>query len=60
MLKARPRCLTRGMSALVELTPARAVCVERYADFKVLGRLALRQGGKTVALGVVTDVWAAP
>jgi translation elongation factor EF-1alpha len=31
---------------------------ERYADFKALGRLALRMGGKTVALGVVTETWA--
>ena len=57
VVKTRPRCLTRNMSAVVELTTSRPVCVERYVDCKALGRLAIRAGGKTLALGVVTEMW---
>lgn len=52
----RPRCLLKGQSALVEVTPLQPLCVERYADYRQLGRLALREGGRTLAVGVVTEV----
>ena len=56
--RERPRCLTRDLSAVVELTPVKPVCVERFDAYKALGRVALRSGGKTVALGVVTETFA--
>jgi elongation factor 1 alpha-like protein len=45
-------------TALVEVTPARPVVVEEFADFRGLGRIALRDGGSTVAVGVITRVLA--
>ncbi|PNW73613.1 hypothetical protein CHLRE_13g565750v5 [Chlamydomonas reinhardtii] len=55
-VKARPRCLTRGQSALVEVTSSRGLVLEEYAHYRALGRVALREGGRTLAVGVVTQL----
>ncbi|WIA29533.1 hypothetical protein OEZ86_012032 [Tetradesmus obliquus] len=52
----KPRCLLSGQTALVEVTPVRPMPLERFADVKALGRVALREGGRTVAVGVVTSI----
>lgn len=54
--KARPRCLLKGQTAVVEVTPARSLCLERYADYRALGRVALRDQGKTIAVGIVVEL----
>lgn len=54
--QARPRCLTRGQSALVEVTSSRGLVLEEYAHYRALGRVALREGGRTLAVGVVTQL----
>jgi translation elongation factor EF-1alpha len=54
--RQRPRCLTKGQTALVEVTPARGLCLEEAADYRSLGRVALREGGRTVAVGLVTKI----
>ncbi|KAG2439867.1 hypothetical protein HYH02_010497 [Chlamydomonas schloesseri] len=56
VLKARPRCLTRGQSALVEVTSSRGLVLEEYGHYRSLGRVALREGGRTLAVGVVTQL----
>ncbi|KAG2498490.1 hypothetical protein HYH03_003742 [Edaphochlamys debaryana] len=58
VVKARPRCLTKGQSALVEVTAARGLVLEEYSQYRALGRVALRDGGRTVAVGVVTQLLA--
>jgi elongation factor 1 alpha-like protein len=50
------RCLTPGQTGVVEITLARGVCMEEYADVKQLGRVALRDGGRTLAVGIVTQL----
>ncbi|KAF5841984.1 translation elongation factor EF1A/initiation factor IF2gamma [Dunaliella salina] len=52
--KTKPRCLLRGQTAMVEVTCHRGLCIEEYSDLKPLGRVALRDGGRTLAVGVVT------
>ena len=54
--RARPRMLLKGQTAVAEITPARALPLERYADYRSLGRLALRDGGRTIAVGIVMDL----
>ena len=44
----------RGQTARIEVTAGRSLVLEEYADIKALGRIALREGGRTVAVGVVT------
>jgi elongation factor 1 alpha-like protein len=56
-IRARPRCLARGHAGVVEIIPERPLVAERYADCRALGRLALREGGRTLAVGVVLDIW---
>ncbi|KAL3137939.1 hypothetical protein ABBQ38_005186 [Trebouxia sp. C0009 RCD-2024] len=53
--KAKPRCLLQGQSAIVEVTLSRAVCLELYKDYRALGRIALRDSGRTIAVGTVTE-----
>mmetsp|Transcript_1332 Transcript_1332/g.5433 ORF Transcript_1332/g.5433 Transcript_1332/m.5433 type:complete len:129 (+) Transcript_1332:52-438(+) len=54
--KSKPRCLLKGQTALVEITPARAICAELYADYRALGRITLRDGSHTVAVGIITKL----
>ncbi|KAG0597182.1 hypothetical protein M758_UG318500 [Ceratodon purpureus] len=56
VLKQRPRHLTANQSAIVEIVPDEGVCIEKYSHFRALGRVALREGGKTVAVGIVTRI----
>ncbi len=48
------RCLLKGQSGVVVVQLERAMCLEEFQDVKPLGRVALRDGGKTLAVGVVT------
>lgn len=43
-------------TAIVEVTPVRPIPLEVFADVKALGRIALREGGRTVAVGIVTGI----
>jgi elongation factor 1 alpha-like protein len=43
-------------TALIEVTPVRPFPLEAFGDVKALGRVALREGGRTVAVGIVTAV----
>lgn len=54
--KARPRCLLKGQSAMVELTLSRSMCLEVYQDYRALGRIALRDSGRTIAVGTITTI----
>ncbi|KAH8408084.1 hypothetical protein KR222_003048 [Zaprionus bogoriensis] len=56
VVKKKPRCLGNNSCALVELETSRPICIERYADFKELGRIMLRVAGVTIAAGMVTKI----
>jgi elongation factor 1 alpha-like protein len=49
--RAKPRLVQRGACALVTIAPARPVSLD--PECKGLARIALRDGGRTVAVGVV-------
>ncbi|XP_020776689.1 HBS1-like protein [Boleophthalmus pectinirostris] len=55
VLKKKPKCLSKGMNAIVELQTHRPVALELYKDYKELGRFMLRYTGSTIAAGVVTE-----
>ncbi len=48
--------MEQGQTGVVEVTPSRPLPLELYSDYRALGRLALRSGGRTVAVGVVTEL----
>ncbi|KAK3009114.1 hypothetical protein RJ639_014910 [Escallonia herrerae] len=56
MTKKSPRCLVAKQSAVVEVVLQAPVCVEEFSSRRALGRVFLRSLGRTVAVGVVTQV----
>eukprot|EP00064_Thunnus_orientalis_P010637 superscaffoldBa00001461_g10663 len=56
VLKKKPKCLGKGMNAIVEIQTQRPVSLELYKDYKELGRFMLRYIGSTIAAGVVTEI----
>ncbi|KAL9230466.1 hypothetical protein vseg_005812 [Gypsophila vaccaria] len=54
--KRAPRHLLSKQSAIIEVALQGDVCVEDFSSHKALGRVFLRQSGRTVAVGVVTQV----
>ncbi|XP_027895805.1 HBS1-like protein isoform X1 [Xiphophorus couchianus] len=56
VLKKKPKCLSKGMNAVVEIQTQRPVSLELYKDYKELGRFMLRYVGSTIAAGVVTEI----
>ncbi|KAL2611553.1 hypothetical protein R1flu_023245 [Riccia fluitans] len=56
IVRTKPRCLTANQSAIIEIVPERSMCLEEYSQFKALGRIALRDGCKTLAVGIVTRI----
>jgi len=51
-----PQQLKKGDSAMVRLEPSKPLCVEVFAEFPPLGRFAVRDMNKTVAVGVIKEV----
>lgn len=58
VVKERPRCLTKYMTAVVELEAVDKVCLERFSNYKSLGRVTLRDRSETVMSGMVTEFLA--
>lgn len=54
--KKKPRCLTKQMNAIVELSTSRPICLEEYKEIREFGRFTLRSGGTSVAAGVVMEI----
>ncbi|XP_020551796.1 HBS1-like protein isoform X5 [Sesamum indicum] len=54
--KKSPRCLLAKQNAIVEVVLQGPVCVEEYSSCRALGRVFLRSSGRTIALGIVTQV----
>ena len=59
VVRQRPRAVMKGQTAILEVTLARPMCVELYADFRALGRIVLRDSGQTIAVGIITALAAA-
>ncbi|UJR31540.1 hypothetical protein I4U23_019028 [Adineta vaga] len=56
-LKQRnPRMLRKNTSGVVEIILHRQICCELYSNVKELGRFMLRQGGLTMAAGIITKI----
>ncbi len=56
VVEENPQFLKTGDAALVEIVPLKPVVVERFQDFPALGRFAVRDMSRTVAVGIVTEV----
>ena len=56
VIEDSPKFLKRNESAVVELSPIKKMCLEKYQDFPEMGRFAVRDMGRTVAVGIVKDL----
>jgi elongation factor 1-alpha len=56
VVEDHPQFLKQGDSAIVKFKPIKPLCVEKFSDFPALGRFAIRDMGKTVGVGVITDI----
>jgi elongation factor 1 alpha-like protein len=54
--RRHPRHIPRHAGALVEVELQRPLCLELNAEYRGLGRFALRRGAETVCVGVVTEL----
>ncbi|CAD6189835.1 unnamed protein product [Caenorhabditis auriculariae] len=53
VLKSRPRCLSRGMSGVVEIETEHDVAIEPFTVCRALGRVTFRCSGQTIAAGIL-------
>eukprot|EP01113_Clastostelium_recurvatum_P043111 TRINITY_DN7078_c0_g1_i2.p1 TRINITY_DN7078_c0_g1~~TRINITY_DN7078_c0_g1_i2.p1 ORF type:complete len:672 (+),score=200.49 TRINITY_DN7078_c0_g1_i2:27-2018(+) len=51
--KKRPRALGENMAAQVDIVLQRPICVERYSNYKQLGRFMVRDQGRSIAAGII-------
>ncbi|XP_008466325.2 uncharacterized protein LOC103503765 isoform X7 [Cucumis melo] len=54
--KKAPRCLSAKQSAVLEVVLQSPVCVEAFSTSRALGRVFLRAMGRTIAVGIVTQL----
>jgi elongation factor 1-alpha len=51
-----PKSVKNGQAAIVEMIPTKPLCVEAFSEYPPLGRFAVRDMRKTVAVGVIKRV----
>jgi len=56
VLEVDPKFLKSGQAAICELVPSKPMCVEAFSKYAPLGRFAVRDMRKTVAVGVIKVV----
>jgi len=56
VIEDSPKFLKRNEAAIVELSPIKKMCLEKYENFPEMGRFAVRDMGRTVAVGIVKDL----
>eukprot|EP00804_Cyclotella_cryptica_P015004 CCRYP_000601-RB/>CCRYP_000601-RB protein AED:0.05 eAED:0.05 QI:6989/0.94/0.88/1/0.94/0.83/18/176/444 len=56
VLEENPQFVKTGDMCLATLTPTKPMCIETFTEFPPLGRFAIRDMKKTVAVGVVKEV----
>ncbi|KAI9335953.1 hypothetical protein BDR26DRAFT_865422 [Obelidium mucronatum] len=54
--KKNPRALPKNVTAVVDITVDRPICVELAKDSRELGRVMIRSGSTVVAAGIVTEI----
>jgi len=55
-LEDSPKAIKSGQACIVSMVPSKPLCVEAYSEYAPLGRFAVRDMRKTVAVGVIKNV----
>ncbi len=56
IIEDAPKFLKKNEAAIVKLQPIKKLCLEKYEDIPEMGRFAVRDMGRTVAVGIVKDI----
>jgi elongation factor 1-alpha len=56
VIEDNPKFLKRNEAAIVQLSPIKKLCIEKYTEIPEMGRFAVRDMGRTVAVGIVKDL----
>jgi len=56
VIEDSPKFLKKNDAAIVELSPIKKMCLEKYENIPEMGRFAVRDMGRTVAVGIVKDI----
>ncbi|TFG02581.1 MAG: translation elongation factor EF-1 subunit alpha [Promethearchaeota archaeon] len=56
VIEDNPKFIKRNEAAIVELGPIKKLCIEKYTDIPEMGRFAVRDMGRTVAVGIVKEI----
>ncbi|GAB4309403.1 MAG: translation elongation factor EF-1 subunit alpha [Promethearchaeota archaeon] len=56
IIEDSPQMFRTNESGIVKLQPITKMCVEKFKEFPEIGRFAVRDMGRTVAVGIVLDV----
>jgi elongation factor 1-alpha len=56
VIEDSPKFIKRNESAIIKLQPIKKICIEKYEDIPEMGRFAVRDMGRTVAVGIVRDL----
>jgi elongation factor 1-alpha len=57
LIEENPEFLKKGDAAMVELIPSKPLCVEEYQFCGPLGRFAVRDMNRTIAVGIIKKVF---
>jgi|TARA_B110000285_G_C14980033_1_gene540878 translation elongation factor EF-1alpha len=55
VIKLKPKILKKGVMSIVTILLEQRICLELQENNKAMGRIALRDGNKTIAAGIVTQ-----
>ncbi|MHA1803827.1 MAG: translation elongation factor EF-1 subunit alpha, partial [Promethearchaeota archaeon] len=56
VIEDNPKFLKKNESAIVKFKPIKKLCIEKYEEIPEMGRFAIRDMGRTVAVGIVKDI----
>jgi len=55
--KRRAKILGSKQTASVRIDLKKPICLELFSEFRQLGRFTIRSEGRTVAAGIVTEIF---
>lgn len=55
-IKTNPRCFTRNMAGIIEAETDHKICLEKFTNYKSLGRVLFRDRSETVMAGMILEL----
>lgn len=55
-IKKNPKCLIKNQNAVVRIKLEERACLELFSNYRSMGRITLREAGKTIAAGIIIEL----